>query len=83
VSAEPVSSTQVRVTWQDNSDNERRFRVQFATGRRFQDAGVVGANTTELVVGGLFSGATVRIRVAAERRGSSSDYSEVVTVTLP
>jgi hypothetical protein len=41
-----------------SSDNERRFRVQFATGRRFQDAGVVGANTTELVVGGLFSGAT-------------------------
>ena len=82
VTATPLSPTQVRVTWQDNSD-ERRFRVQFATGRRFQDAGVVGANATELVVGGLASGSTVRFRVAAERRGASSDYSEVVTVTLP
>jgi hypothetical protein len=82
VTATPLSSTEVRVTWQDNSD-ERRFRVQFATGRRFQDAGVVGANATELVVGGLASGSTVRFRVAAERRGTSSDYSEVVTVTLP
>ncbi len=51
------------MTWQDNSD-ERRFRVQFATGRRFLDAGVVGANTTEFVVGGLASGSTVRFRVA-------------------
>jgi hypothetical protein len=82
VAVTPLSSTEVRVTWQDNSD-ERRFRVQFATGRRFQDAGLVGANTTEFVVGGLASGSTVRFRVAAERRGASSDYSEVVTVTLP
>jgi hypothetical protein len=81
VVATPISATAVRVTWQDNSD-ARRFRVQFATGRRFLDAGVVPANTTELVIGGLAPGSTVRIRVAAERRGSSSDYSEVVTVTL-
>ena len=47
------------------------------------DAGVVGANTTQMVVRGLASGSTVRFRVAAERRGASSGYSEVVTVTLP
>jgi hypothetical protein len=82
VVATPVSGTQVHVTWQDNSD-ERRFRVQFATGRRFLDAGVVPANTTEFTIGGLAPGSTVRIRVSAERRGSSSDFSEVVTVTLP
>jgi hypothetical protein len=82
VVATPISGTQVRVTWQDRSD-ERRFRVQFATGRRFRDAGVVPANTTEFTIGGLARGSTVRIRVSAERRGASSDFSEVVTVTLP
>ena len=83
VTATAISPTEVLVTWQDNSDNEKRFRVQFATARRFQDAGVAGANATELVVGGLASGSTVRFRVAAERRAASSDYSEVVSVTLP
>jgi hypothetical protein len=82
VVATALSGTQVHVTWQDRSE-ERRFRVQIATGRRFVDAGLLAANTTELTIEGLAPGSTVRIRVSAERRGASSGFSDVVTVTLP
>jgi hypothetical protein len=82
VVATPISPTQVHVAWQDRSD-ERRFRVQLATGRRFFDVGVVPADTTEFTIEGLTPGSTVRVRVSAEKRGASSGFSEVVTVRLP
>ena len=82
VTATPLSSTEVRVTWEDN---RRRAPIPRPVRDRptIPGRGRGGANATELVVGGLASGSTVRFRVAAERRGTSSDYSEVVTVTLP
>jgi hypothetical protein len=82
VVATAISSSEVQVTWQDRSD-ERRFRVQIATGRRFYDAALVPANATEVTIGGLQPGSTLRVRVSAERRAASSGFSEVVTVTLP
>ena len=83
VSVAATSPNEAHVTWTDNSDGERRFRVQVQVRRRFVDVGMVGANMTEMVVGSLTPGSTVAFRVRAERRGELTAWSEVATATLP
>jgi hypothetical protein len=83
VTVEALSPTEARVTWTDNSDGERRFRVQIQMRRRFVDVGMVGANATEMIVGNLAPGSTVAFRVRAEQRGELTPWSAVASVTLP
>ena len=83
-SATPTAGTQVNVAWTDQSSNENSFRVERATGGgSFVPVGSVGANTTAFSDSNLVAGATYSYRVAATSAGTSSPFSNVVTVTTP
>jgi hypothetical protein len=86
--ATAVSASQVDVTWDDNSDNEARFRLQ----RRTRIDGTWGtwsllealpANTTSYSDTGASGGRTYRYRVQACNSGGCSDWSISPLVTTP
>ncbi|OJJ23532.1 hypothetical protein BKI52_03985 [marine bacterium AO1-C] len=77
-----ISSTDIRLDWVDNSDNEtyfevlryRRFWPQFLS---FRSSQIVKANTTTLVDSGLKPGHTYYYRVRAFNNSNASDSSLV------
>ncbi|MFN3648483.1 MAG: fibronectin type III domain-containing protein [Armatimonadota bacterium] len=82
---EVPSTSQVRLTWQDRSNNEERFVIQRRTGTgAFQQVGQVAANTTSFTDSGLEPNTRYFYRVAAENAGGTSAFSEVCeALTLP
>lgn len=79
-----VSGTQVRLLWQDNSDNEESFILERSTdGAEFVQITVLEANTTEYVDGGRDPGSIYFYRVKARSAGGDSPYSNTIQVTFP
>lgn len=86
LSAVAVSSTQINLTWQDNSNNEDGFKLELKTGLggtyaqiASPAAGLVSYSNT-----GLSAGTTYYYRVRAYNSAGDSDYSnEANTFTLP
>lgn len=78
-----VSSTQVRLTWKDNSDNETGYRVERSTagGRMFPIA-EVGANTAAYTDSGLYSDTNYVYRISAVNSMGSNPGSELKVTTL-
>jgi hypothetical protein len=86
VQAMPVSSTQMLVTWDDNSDNETGFRILRSTvgsgspgggaASATEVAGQVGANETEFLDDGLTPGESYQYSVQACNGDACSDQSE-------
>jgi tripartite motif-containing protein 71 len=84
LTASGVSSTQVTLNWQDNSINERAFRVQRKLGTgTWGLAKRVGANVTTYTDTGLASGTNYSYRVQAVNAAGSSTFSNTVQVKTP
>ncbi len=86
LTAEEASLTTVQLTWQDNSDNETRFKVeQRLVGD--DDSFIlledveIGEDTTSVEITGLDAG-LYEFRVYAENSSGASDYSNTVEVDL-
>ncbi len=74
----PLSTTSVKVTWQDNSGNEELFRIEKYVDGVWTEVGTVPANVTEYTGSGT-TGLSVNtgyvFRVRAEGGGQVSGYS--------
>src|SRR5262249_19711591 len=79
-----VSTSQINLTWADNSTNESGFVLERATNSSFT-AGFTStnlvANTTSTTVTGLAAGTTYWFRVPATNAGGNSAYSNVASAT--
>jgi hypothetical protein len=82
--ATALSSTEVDLEWNDNSNNETSFRVEGRSGNgAFTDLGGVSANATGAVITNLTPGTAYTFRVRARNASGDSPYSNQATVTTP
>ncbi|WP_420129295.1 S8 family serine peptidase [Longimicrobium sp.] len=84
----PLSGTQLRLTWVDNSANESGFvveRAQYLNGAwtAYQQIATPGRNTTVLADAGLTAGVSYRYRVAACNVVGCSPRSTSAAVPMP
>ena len=75
LTAPAVSSTQINLTWQDNSNNEDNFVVERKTTGSFSVIATLPANTASYSNTGLKKNTTYTYRVKATNAGGSSAYS--------
>jgi Fibronectin type III domain/Matrixin len=75
--ATAVSTTQVNLTWQDNSTNETSFRIEVQPPAPFAEVGSTLANVTAFSVTGLQPGTAYDFRVRARNASGDSAYSNV------
>jgi transcriptional regulator CtsR len=80
--ATPISSSQINLTWQDNSSDETGFKIERKTGSGsyFQIA-TVGANVTSYSNTLLSAGTTYYYRVRAYKGTLNSDYCKEASAT--
>lgn len=79
-----VSSTQIDLSWTDNSNNEDSFTIERREGSGiFNVVGVAGANQTSFSDTGLSSLTTYTYRVRASSSDSTSAPSNEQTATTP
>jgi hypothetical protein len=84
LSATVVSSTQIDLTWADNSSNESAFILERATNSTFTSGLTTanpGANATNHNATGLSPGTTYWFRVRATNAGGDSANSNVVSAS--
>jgi len=83
LSATANSSTQITITWTDNSNNETGFIIErsLSSGSEFAQVATVGSNVTSYVNTGLAGGTTYYFRVAANNSAGTSAYSNVANAT--
>jgi hypothetical protein len=80
--ATAVSSTQINLSWIDNSDNETGFKLERSrNGTTFSQLARRGANVTTFSNTGLAASTTYYYRVYAYNAGSNSAYSNVASAT--
>lgn len=80
--AEPISSTEIKLTWEDNSFNESGFIIEAMQFSSFREVGRVNANTTTFTHQNLTSGKTVTYRVSAiSGLNQSKTSNEAVATT--
>lgn len=79
-----ISPTQIRLSWQDMSNNEIRFKIERRTGRsEFFTINIVGSNVTEYLDRNLNPGSTYYYRVIANgTMGDSEPSNEATGYTL-
>src|SRR5439155_14378913 len=75
-----VSTTQINLTWTDNSTNETGFRVERVSGTSWTVVATLGANVTSYSNTGLTAGTTYTYQVAAYN-AAGSRYSESTQAT--
>ena len=89
LAAQAVSTSQIDLTWVDNSGNEDGFAIERCQGTGctgFSQIATVGPNVTTYANTGLIASTTYRYRVRAFNLGGNSDYSneaEATTFTPP
>jgi Fibronectin type III domain/PQQ enzyme repeat len=83
LTASVLSSSQIDLSWQDNSGNEQSFQVFRTTGSHFKKIGVVGANVTSYSDLGLSPNTTYRYKVRAHNKAGNSAFSNIVSATTP
>jgi len=86
LNATPASSTEIRLTWQDNSEGEGDFLVQqrAAGDEDHRTIAVLPADSTSVLAGGLAPGTEYFFRVRARRGSVKSAFTpEVGAFTLP
>jgi regulation of enolase protein 1 (concanavalin A-like superfamily) len=84
LAANVVSSTEVRLTWSDNSDNEYWFQLQRATGTgSFESVASIPGNTTSYLDTARTPGTTYHYKISASSGGGVSAFSNIATVTIP
>src|SRR5262249_55400581 len=86
LAATAASTTQVNLTWADNSANETGFTVDRATDNSFTvglTTANLGANTTAYSATGLAAATTYFFRVRATNASGASANSNVASATTP
>jgi transcriptional regulator CtsR len=86
LTATVVSSSQINLSWQDNSNNETGFAVERKTGSggTYAQIATVGANVTSYNSTTLSASTLYYYRVRAYNANGNSDYSnEAYATTLP
>lgn len=83
LTAQTISSSQIKLTWTDNSDNETGFKIERKTGVNgtWSQVATVGANTTEFTNSGLSRTTTYYYRVRAYNSIGNSAYSNEANAT--
>jgi transcriptional regulator CtsR len=83
--ATTISSSQINLTWQDNSSDETGFKIERKTGAgSYAQIATVGAGVTSYSNTALTAGTTYYYRVRAYNAAGNSDYSnEASATTLP
>lgn len=86
LTATALSSSQIRLNWTDNANNEDGFRIERCTGQfcsNFTQIASVGANTTTFTNTGLSARTWYRFRVRAFNAAGNSAYSNIASVRTP
>ena len=83
LSGSSVSSTEIRLIWRDNSNNEDGFKIERRLGStgNWSQIATVGANVVTCNDAGLSPETTYQYRVRAYSEAGNSDYSNSVSVT--
>jgi transcriptional regulator CtsR len=82
LSVSSASSSQINLTWRDNSTNETGFLVERATGTgAFVQVASLGANTTSYNSTGLTASSSYSFRIRATNVTGNSAYSNTATAT--
>jgi phosphodiesterase/alkaline phosphatase D-like protein len=82
LTAAPVSSSQIILSWSDSSGDEDGFAIERSTdGSNFTPLSTVGANVTSYNSTGLNASTTYWYRVRAFRGTSNSAYSATASAT--
>jgi hypothetical protein len=79
------SSSQINLTWTDNSTNETGFRIERAgsAGGPWGQVASIGANVTSFSNSGLSGSTTYYYRTYAYNAGGNSNYSNTTSATTP
>jgi hypothetical protein len=80
--ATALSSSEIRLSWQDNAGTEQGFRIERCAGTAcssFTQIAVVGQGVTGYVDSGLARNASYSYRVRAYNAGGASSYSNTAT----
>ena len=86
LTATAVSSTQINLSWTDNSSNETGFKIERCQGNsctNFAQIAQVGANITSFPNTGLSRNTWYRYRVRATNGSGDSAYSNIDTAKTP
>lgn len=81
--ATSASSSQINLTWTDNSSNETSFKIERKTGASgtYAQIGTTGANGNSFSDGGLSASTQYYYRVRANNIGGDSAYSNEANAT--
>jgi len=84
LNVQPLSASQMKLTWKDNSSSEEGFKIERKTGTTgsWSEIAMVGANVTEYTDTGLTPNANYYYRVRAYNSGGNSAYSDESYATL-
>jgi len=86
LAATVLSTTQVTLTWQDNSSNEAGFEIERCKGRNCKDFSVVAqtaSNVTTHQDNGLSNKTAYRYRIRAVNGDGNSAYSNLAAARTP
>lgn len=75
----PLSTSQIRLNWTDNSTNETAFRIERATSASgpWTQIAAVGANVTSFTSSGLTASSVYFYRVRSHNDSGDSEYAPV------
>ena len=81
LTATPVGSTQINLTWTDNASDETGFKLERKTTGTFAQIATPAANTMSISNTSLTPGTTYVYRLRATNGGGDSAYSNEITAT--
>ncbi len=81
LTARPVSTTEVELTWTDRSKGETSYRIEKLVDGVYREIRSLGPDQASARVAGLSAGRSYTFRVRATSADGSSPYSNVIQVT--
>lgn len=79
--ADPVSASEIQLSWKDNSYNESEFVIEAMQFSNFKEIGRVRRDTTNFVYSNISPDETITFRVRAVTGSSQSNPSNTVVAT--